>query len=187
MKKIVPVDVTELISELAMLLKSGISPAQALKIVQQGQEKPAMHKLIGDMQADIETSMSLADCWSKYPQYFEPFLTDMLRKNENENQNQATTLAKIAEYRETMEESEMDLIQGMGYPFAYLALVSVVVLIVSTILLLYVLPVFADLFSFGADLPAPTLDFINFSDWLIANQWLILGTALGLGALLWIK
>jgi type II secretory pathway component PulF len=44
--KIVPVDVTELISELAMLLKSGISPAQALKIVQQEQEKPAMQSAI---------------------------------------------------------------------------------------------------------------------------------------------
>jgi type IV pilus assembly protein PilC len=134
--------------------------------------------------------MSLADSWSQYPQYFEHFLTDMLRQNENENQNQnqAIILAKIAEYRETMEESEMDLIQGMGYPFAYLAIVSIVVLIVSTILLLYVIPVFADLFySFGTKLPAPTLDFINFSDWLIANHWLILGTALGLGALLWIK
>jgi type IV pilus assembly protein PilC len=184
MNKILPIDVTQLISELAMLLESGISTAQALKIVQQGQEKPAMHKLIGAIQTDIENGMSLAESWSKYPQYFEPFLTERLRQNEN----QTITLAQIADYRETMDESEMDLIQEMGYPFGYLIIVTVAVLIVSTILLNFVIPVFADMFkSSGSELPAQTLFFIKLSDLLIANWWLILGGALSLGLLLWIK
>jgi type IV pilus assembly protein PilC len=125
--------------------------------------------------------MSLADSWSQYPQYFEPFLTD---ENENENENLGLILAQIAEYREIMEESGINLIQKMGHPFAYLTGVSIAV----SITLFYVIPIFADMFySFGVDLPAQTRFFISISDWLVANDWLILSGVLGLGALLWIK
>ncbi len=184
MKKILPVDVTQLISELAMLLEGGISINNALEIVQQEQEKAAMYKLIGDIQTNLAKGMSLADSWAKYPQYFAPFLVEMLRQS----QNLATTLAQIAEYRESIEESEMDLVQEMEYPFSYLMIVVVVLLAISSLLLTYVTPIFADMFyAFGAALPIPTQFIIDISDFVISYWWLMLGCGLGLGVLLWFK
>jgi len=180
MKKILPVEISQFISELAILLESGISIDNALEIVQQEQEKPAMYKLITDIQSKLANGMSLADTWAKYPQYFEPFLVEQLKQGEN----LATTLAKIAEYRETMEASEIDLIKEMEFPLAYLMTVVVIFLMVS----IYVIPVFADMYeAFGFHLPALTEFFIALSEFIVRYWWLILGCGLGLGMLLRLK
>jgi type IV pilus assembly protein PilC len=51
-----------------------------------------------------------------------------------------------------------------------------VAFVVTTILLVFVVPVFADLFaSFGADLPAFTLMVVHMSEWMQANWWIVIG------------
>jgi type IV pilus assembly protein PilC len=55
-----------------------------------------------------------------------------------------------------------------------------VAFVVTTILLVFVVPVFAALFeSFGADLPAFTKMVIAMSEWMQANWWIILGIIIG--------
>jgi type IV pilus assembly protein PilC len=179
MKKILPTEITQFIGELAMLMESGISINQALEIVQQGQEKPAMHKLIVAIKTDIHNGISLADSWAKYPQYFEPFIIERMHKN------LAVTLSQITEYRESLNESEKNLTQELRYSFSYLMVMTIIFLAVSSLLLIYVIPTFSKMYNeIGASLPTMTVFIIKISNFCVNYNWFILSGLLGLGLLL---
>jgi type II secretory pathway component PulF len=110
------VNITEFIGELVSLLESDISCSDALKIVQQGQENLAMQQLISAIIADVENEISLADSFAQYPRYFEPFLVEMLHKEE---QNQAAILMKIAKYRESMDADTLNLTKKIASSSIY--------------------------------------------------------------------
>ena len=60
----------------------------------------------------------------------------------------------------------------MTYPISVLVVASAVV----TVIMIFVIPAFKDVFkSFGADLPAPTLMVISISDFFVAYWWAIFG------------
>lgn len=185
--KILPIDISQFISELASLLESGIATDEALDIVQQDQEKLAMHNLIGVIHTDVKSGMSLAESWTKYPQYFEPFLVDMLREGEQQN-NLNATLKKLTEYRDSMDLSHADLTLRIMASSIYFLAILVVILFIVEILLVYIVPVFADMFeSFGGELPALTQLIIVWSDFLVANWTLIVIGFLALVVLMWAK
>ena len=186
-KKILPIDITQFISEFALLLESGISTIEALDIVQQEQEKPAMHNLISAIHTDVKSGMSLAESWTKYPQYFEPFLVDILREAEQQN-NLRATLMKLAEYRESMDVNDTELTQIIIASSSYIWAIFVVCLLVAAILLIYVIPVFADMFaSFGGELPALTQLIVVLSDFFVANWILVFIALIGLVVLMRVK
>jgi len=186
-KKILPRDITQFISELALLLETDISTVEALNIVQQDQEKPAMHQLIGAIQTDVENDMSLAESWAKYPQYFEPFLVEMLREGELQN-NLRATLNKLVEYRDSMGVSDSDLSERIVASSSYFWAVFAVIFLVASILLIYVVPVFADMFSsFGGELPGLTQLVVNLSDFFVAYWIPILIVFLGLVVFMRVK
>jgi len=60
--------------------------------------------------------------------------------------------------------------------------VIVVAIVVTAVIMIFVIPVFKDLFkSFGADLPGPTLVVMAISDWTVGNWWwLFPGMGLGI-------
>jgi len=180
------INITEFIGELALLLESGISCSDALKIVQPGQEKPQIRKLIGNILNDVENGMSLADSFAKYPRYFEPFLVEMLHSEEGEEQNQTATLANIAKYRESMEVDSIDLTKKIAFSSIYFLALLFIMVILTTVLLVYVVPVFAGMFSsFGGELPSLTQLIINISNFFIAYWLFIVAGILILGGLIW--
>jgi type IV pilus assembly protein PilC len=180
-------NITQFLSELALLLETDISTVEALNIVQQDQEEPAMHRLIGAIQTDVENGMSLAESWAKYPQYFEPFLVEILREGERQNQLRAT-LNKLVDYRESMGVTESDLSKRILASSIYFWVVFAIMFIVASILLIYVVPVFADMFSsFGGELPILTQLVVSLSDFLAAYWIPILIVFLGLVAFMLVK
>jgi len=182
------VNITEFIGELALLLESGISCGDALKIVQQEQENPALQKLIAATLLDIENGMSLADSFAKYPHYFEPFLVEMLQSCGNEEPKQTATLVKIAKYRESMDVDAVDLTKKIANSSIYILFLLLVFFALTTILFVYVVPVFADMFeSMGGELPRLTQFVVNISDFFVASWLFIMGGMLILGGLIWMK
>src|SRR5690606_10690002 len=79
-----------------------------------------------------------------------------------------TMLDRIATYKEKTERLKAKIKKAMTYPIA----VVVVAIIVTGILLVKVVPQFAQTFAnFGADLPAFTLFVLNLSD-IARAYWL---------------
>ncbi|TDJ48072.1 MAG: type II secretion system F family protein [Gammaproteobacteria bacterium] len=168
--KVLPADIAIFSRQLATMLGAGIPLVQAFDIVGKGHENPAMQKLIFAVKADVEGGNALAEALAKHPLYFDDLFVNLVEAGEQAGALE-TLLDKIATYKEKTEAIKKKIKKALTYPAAVL----VVALIVTTILLIFVIPEFEALFQgFGADLPAFTRMVVNLSEFVRDRGWLLL-------------
>ncbi len=157
--KIKPEDIAVFSRQLATMLTAGIPMVQAFEIVGNGNDKPAMQKLVLDIKADVEGGTSLHEALAKHPLYFDDLYVNLVEAGEQAGALESL-LDKVATYKEKTEALKKKVKKALFYPAAVL----VVAVIVTIILLIFVIPQFEALFKgFGADLPAFTQLVINLS------------------------
>lgn len=171
MKAITPNDIAIFSRQLATMLAAGIPLVQSFDIIGKGHENPSMQILLLAIKANIENGDSLAEALKKNPLYFDELFCNLVYAGEHAGILE-TLLDKIATYKEKTESMKKKIKKALTYPIA----VIVVAFIVTTILLLFVVPVFEDMFkNFGADLPAFTRMVVTMSQWLKEWWWIVLG------------
>ena len=170
--------------QLATMLAAGIPLVQAFEIVGSGHENAAMQKLILSIKADVEGGSALAEALAKHPLYFDDLFINLVEAGEQAGALE-TLLDKIATYKEKTEALKKKIKKALTYPAAVL----VVAFVVTTILLIFVIPAFEDLFKgFGADLPTFTRMVIDLSFFVREQGWyiaIIMGS--GIGAFFYFK
>jgi type IV pilus assembly protein PilC len=170
-KAITPNDIAIFSRQLATMLAAGIPLVQSFDIIGKGHENPSMQILLLAIKANIENGDSLAEALKKNPLYFDELFCNLVYAGEHAGILE-TLLDKIATYKEKTESMKKKIKKALTYPIA----VIVVAFIVTTILLLFVVPVFEDMFkNFGADLPAFTRMVVTMSQWLKEWWWIVLG------------
>ena len=175
---ITPGDIAIFMRQLATMLAAGIPLVQSFEIVGAGHENAAMQKLIMAVKADVEGGTALADAFSKHPLHFDDLVVNLVEAGEQAGALE-TLLDKIATYKEKTEALKKKIKKALTYPAAVL----VVAFVVTTILLIFVIPAFEDLFQgFGADLPTFTRMVIELSVFVRAKGVyiaVIIGAAIG--------
>ncbi len=170
-RPITPADIAVFARQLATMLAAGIPLVQAFDIVGKGHENPSMQTMLLSVKADVEGGDTLAEALKKKPLYFDELFCNLVNAGEQAGVLE-TLLDKIATYKEKTESMKKKIKKALTYPIA----VIVVAFIVTAILLLFVVPVFEDMFkSFGADLPAFTRMVVTMSQWLKEWWWVVLG------------
>ena len=170
-KAITPGDIAIFSRQLATMLSAGVPLVQAFDIVGKGHENPSMQVMLLSVKADVEGGDTLAEALKKKPLCFDELFCNLVEAGEHAGVLE-TLLDKIATYKEKTESMKKKIKKALTYPIA----VIVVAFIVTAILLLFVVPVFEDMFkSFGADLPAFTRMVVNMSEWLKEWWWIVLG------------
>ena len=170
-KAITPGDIAIFARQLATMLGAGVPLVQAFDIVGKGHENPSMQDMLLGIKADIEGGDTLAEALQKKSLYFDELFCNLVDAGEHAGVLE-TLLDKIATYKEKTESMKKKIKKALGYPVA----VIVVAFVVTAILLLFVVPVFEDMFkSFGADLPAFTRMVVNMSQWMKQWWWVVLG------------
>ncbi|MCP4303056.1 MAG: type II secretion system F family protein [Gammaproteobacteria bacterium] len=173
--KILTADIAIFSRQLATMLGAGIPLVQAFEIVGNGHENAAMQKLILSIKADVEGGSALAEALAKQPLYFDDLFVNLVEAGEQAGALESL-LDKIATYKEKTEAIKKKIKKALTYPAAVLA----VAFIVTTILLIFVIPSFEDLFrGFGADLPGFTRMVIDLSAFVRAKGVFL---ALAIGA-----
>jgi len=164
-------DIAVFSRQLATMMKAGVPMVQAFDIVGQGHSNPSMAKLIMAVKADVEAGGTLASALAQHPVYFDDLFVSLVEAGEQSGALE-TLLEKVATYKEKSEALRSKIKKAMTYPISVL----VVACVVSAILLIFVIPVFADMFKgFGAELPAFTVFVVGLSDGLIENVWTFVG------------
>src|SRR5690349_9165774 len=154
-----PGDIAVFSRQLATMLAAGIPLVQAFEIVGNGNEKPAMQKLILDIKQDVEGGTSLHEALGKHPLYFDDLYVNLVQAGEQAGALESL-LDKVATYKEKTEALKKKVKKALFYPAAVL----VVAVVVTVILLIFVIPQFESLYKgFGADLPAFTQFVIHIS------------------------
>jgi len=177
-KKIKPADIAIFARQLATMMKAGVPLVQSFDIVSEGLENPSMRDLVIDIKNDVASGTSLASSIGKYPQYFDELFCSLVAAGEQAGTLE-TMLDRVATYKEKTEALKAKIKKAMTYPIA----VVVVAVVVTGILLVKVVPQFAETFSgFGANLPAFTLFVLHISE--VVQAWWFIILALMIGAVI---
>ena len=175
-KKIVPADIALFTRQLATMMKAGVPLVQSFDIVADGFANPTMQNLIRQIRDDVAAGGSFANALRRSPRYFDDLFCSLVDAGETAGALE-TMLDRVATYKEKTEQLKAKIKKALTYPIAVL----VVAMVVTAILLIKVVPVFAETFSsFGADLPAFTLFVLGLSE-MMQEYWLIMLVAIGVG------
>jgi type IV pilus assembly protein PilC len=169
-KPIKAADIAIFTRQLATMLKAGVPLVQGFEIVEDGLEKPRMKELIKSIRVDVASGSGLAPSLAKHPRHFDDLFCSLVGSGEDSGTLEVM-LDRVATYKEKTEQLKAKIKKAMTYPIA----VVCVALIVCAILLIKVVPVFAETFqNFGSELPAFTQFVMNISDFVIAWWYIML-------------
>ena len=170
-KAIKPKDIAIFPRQLAPMMKAGVPLLQAFDIVGRGNPNVSVTRLLNDVRTDVETGTSLSSAFRKHPLYFNNLYCNLVEAGEAAGILEEL-LDRLATYMEKTEAIKSKIKSALMYPIA----VIVVAFVVVTVIMIFVIPAFKQVFSsFGADLPAPTLFVIAMSEFFVAYWWLIFG------------
>ena len=181
-EKIKPVDIAVLSRQIATMLSAGVSLIQTLEMIAGGHPNMAMRKLLSEITAEVSAGNPLSSALRKHPEHFEDLYCDLVETGEQSGALE-TIYDRIAIYKEKAEALKSKIKKAMFYPIA----VIVVAFIVTTILLVFVVPQFEEIFSsFGAELPAFTQFVVGISRFM-QDYGLFLGGGLFIALTLFFK
>lgn len=166
-QKITPKDISIVTRQIATMLLAGVPLIQSLEMIASGAKNKSLSKLIGNIADEVKAGQPLSKSLRAYPRYFDELYCDLIHSGE-----QSGALDKIfdrvAVYKEKAEALKSKIKKALFYPIA----VIVVAIIVTSILLIFVVPQFEDIFSsFGAELPAFTMMVIGISEFMQKYWW----------------
>jgi len=174
-KSIKQKDIAIFTRQLATMMKAGVPLLQSFDIVARGSTNPRMTKLLNDIRSDVETGTSLSVAFRKHPLHFDALYCNLVEAGEAGGILEAL-LDRLAIYQEKTMAIKSKIKSALMYPIA----VIVVAFIVLTVIMIFVIPAFKEVFkSFGADLPAPTLVVIAMSEFFVSYWWAIFGLLFG--------
>ena len=149
-------------AQLAALLAAGLPLVSSLEALQEQMEDPVFRVIIREVRLDISAGSSFSAAVKKFPKGFNSLFISMVEAGEASG-NLAEILQKVAAYFESTVKLTKKVKSAMAYPIAVIGLAIVLV----NVLLVFVIPIFAEMFSsFGSDLPVPTQMLIDVSNFL---------------------
>ncbi|MCE2908603.1 MAG: type II secretion system F family protein [Burkholderiaceae bacterium] len=162
-------DIAIFTRQLATMMKAGVPLLQAFDIVARGATNPRLTKLLTDIRSDVETGTSLSSAFRKHPMHFDALYCNLVEAGEAGGILEQL-LDRLAIYQEKTIAIKQKIKSALMYPVA----VIIVAFIVLTVIMIFVIPAFEDVFkSFGGELPAPTLAVIAMSKFFVSWWWLM--------------
>ncbi len=168
-KKISEKDIALFTRQLATMMKAGVPLLQSFDITARSHANPAVQRLLGEIKADIETGTGLSQAFRKHPRHFDGLYCNLVAAGEQAG-IMDTVLDRLANYKEKILAIKGKIKSALMYP----AIVVVIAFIITTGIMLFVIPAFKDLYEgSGSELPALTQLVIDLSDLFVDYWWLI--------------
>jgi type IV pilus assembly protein PilC len=172
---ITPKDIAVFSRQIATMMQSGVPLVQAFEIISGGQKNPRMKNMLDDIRASIEGGSTLSEALARHPLQFDRLFVNLVKAGEGAGVLD-TVLETIANYKENTEALKGKIKKALFYPIVVIA----VALLVSSILLIFVIPQFEEVFKgFGADLPAFTQLVVEASRFMTSYWWVVLFVLVG--------
>ncbi len=165
-----PRDVLNFTTQLAVMVRAGISLRAALEGIAEQTENAKFKQILFQIKQDVESGKPFSEALNKHPKLFGPLYVNMIRASEMSGQF-SHMLERIAAYLTQQIETRRMVIGAMIYP----VVIAVMAVGVSMFLLTFVLPKFAAVFE-GKEsaMPAPTIILMNLSAFMQVWWWAVL-------------
>jgi type IV pilus assembly protein PilC len=169
-QKIKAMDIAILTRQIATMLTAGVPLVQSLELIANGSDNKSLRKLMQEISAKVQTGIPLSEVLREQPKYFDELYCDLVKSGEQSG-SLDRIFDRIAIYKEKAEALKSKIKKAMFYPVA----VMLVAMVVTSILLIFVVPQFAEIFAgFGAELPAFTLMVVALSDFMQSYWYIVL-------------
>jgi len=157
-------DIVIFTRQLGTMIDAGLPIVQCLDILAEQADNKNFRKIVRQLKEDVESGSTFTESLRKHPKVFDDLFINMIAAGEVGGILD-TILSRLSEYLEKSMKLKAKIKGAMIYP----ATIITVAVGVTGVLLIWVIPVFSELFSsFGQDLPAPTQFVINLSNFTIA-------------------
>lgn len=148
--------------QFATMIDAGLPLVQCLDILSNQQPNLTFKAVLLKVKEDVEAGSTFADALGKHPSVFDRLFVNLVAAGEVGGILD-TILQRLASYIEKRVALQKKVKGAMVYP----ATVMAVAVIVITIILIWVIPVFQQMFAgAGKELPGPTLFVINLSSFV---------------------
>ena len=165
-----PKDVLGFTTQLAVMVRAGISLRAALESIAEQQENVKFKQILFQIKQDVESGKPFSDALNKHPKLFGPLYVNMVRASEMSG-SFSQMLERIAAYLAQQIETKRMVTGAMIYP----GLIAFMAVAVSMFLLTFVLPRFAAVFEGKeAAMPAPTKILMAMSAFMVVWWWAVL-------------
>ena len=153
--------------QFATMINAGVPLLQCLEILSTQCENKRFGKTLGEVRFEVESGTTLADGLRKHPKVFDALYVNMIQAGEVSGQLD-TIMGRLARHIEKAMKLKSQIKGAMIYPASIVA----VAVIVITVLMVWVIPIFARMFSEmsggKAGLPGPTQFVIDTSNFVQA-------------------
>ncbi len=138
--------------QLAVMTDAGISIHDSIKEVSSATVDKTLKKIFEQIDDDLNSGLSLTESMMNFRHELGDVTVAMVELGESTG-NMAESLEKLSEILEEIEENRQKFKKALRYPITVIIAIG----IAFTILMVYVVPKFKDIFSkLHADLPVPT-------------------------------
>jgi len=164
-------DIVIFTRQFATMINSGLPLVQALDILSEQTESKSLKEVTKAVVYDVESGQTLADALRKHPKAFSDLYVNMVAAGEAGGILD-TILLRLAVFMEKNDALVRRVKGAMIYPAVIFSVAGICVVV----LLIFVIPVFANMFaSAGGVLPLPTRVVMGMSSVLIHWWWALGG------------
>lgn len=164
-------DIVIFTRQFATMIDAGLPLVQCLEILSAQCENPVLAKAVGEVRGDVEGGSTYADALRKHPKVFDDLYVNMVAAGEAGGILD-TILNRLAKHIEKSMKLKKQIKSAMVYPSTIMGVAGIVIVV----LLVFVIPIFAQMFTdFGGTLPALTQFVIDISYFMKSNILIIVG------------
>src|SRR5919106_6091600 len=176
-KKVKPKSLQIFARQLATMIEAGVSVVAALVTLEEQTDDAYLADIIAEVRSDVEAGMVLSRALARPPKVFYRLFVSMVEAGESSG-----TLDAVLDRVATQIEKETQIKRRVKGAMIYPAVVLSFATLVLIFMLLFIVPVFVDVFDdLGGELPTPTKLVMAASDALRGYWFIIFPTAFGIG------
>jgi type IV pilus assembly protein PilC len=171
--------------ELATLLKAGMPLVQSLDILRQRVTNPTFKSVLDSVHDRVRSGTSLSDAFGEHGSLFPPVYSASLLAGERSG-NLDAVIRRYVAYDKILGAVKRRTVSALIYP----AILVAMMILLITIIVLRVIPAFAEFYSnFDRELPLSTRIIVAVSNGVVSNIGLIVVVIVGLvvAALFWAR
>lgn len=166
-------DVANFTSQLAVMIRAGISIRAALEGIADQTENAKFKEILTNVRKDVESGKSFSEALQKYPKVFSPLYINMVKASELSG-SFSDMLERISEYLMQQMETRQMVVGAMIYP----AIIFFMAVGTTIFLLAFVVPQFVGIFKGKEDLlPLPTKILLFLSGGMRQYWYILIGGA----------
>lgn len=169
-EKVVDKDISIFFRQLSTMINAGLPLVQCFELAERGADKKSLVKLLKGIRTELEGGSPLGETLRKFPNEFDRLTCSLVEAGEKGGILDSILL-RLCTYKEKALALKSKIKSAMIYP----ASILVVSFVITSILMIFVIPVFSEMFSsFGAELPGPTKIAMAISDIFVEYWYVVL-------------